>query len=102
MKRRMMQEGFTILEMMIVLSIVALLFLLTLPNIQQKEEIIEEKGCEALTEVVNAQILLYEIDTLDTPTSVSQLVSGGYLKDTQSRCPDGRTIVIRNGQAYAQ
>ena len=34
------QEGFTILEMMIVLSIVALLFLLTLPNIQQKEAII--------------------------------------------------------------
>ena len=44
MINKKMQEGFTILEMMIVLSIVALLFLLTLPNIQQKEEIIEEKG----------------------------------------------------------
>ena len=28
-------KGFTILEMMIVLSIIALVFLLTLPNIQQ-------------------------------------------------------------------
>ena len=56
MINKKMQEGFTILEMMIVLSIVALLFLLTLPNIQQKEEIIEEKGCEALTAVVDAQI----------------------------------------------
>ena len=32
------EKGFTILEMMIVLSIIALIFLLTLPNIQQKEE----------------------------------------------------------------
>ena len=96
------QEGFTILEMMIVLSIVALLFLLTLPNIQQKEAIIEKKGCEALTSVVDAQILLYEIDTLQTPISVDQLVSKGYLKESQKRCPDGRKIVIRGGQAYAQ
>ena len=37
-------KGFTILEMMIVLSIIALIFLLTLPNIQQKEKIIRSKG----------------------------------------------------------
>ena len=55
-------DGFTILEMMIVLSVIALIFLLTLPNIQQKEDIIRNKGCEALTEVVNSQILLYEIE----------------------------------------
>ena len=102
MDRMRHQSGFTILEMMIVLSIVALLFLLTLPNIQQKEAIIEEKGCEALTSVVDAQILLYEIDTLQTPTSVDQLISKGYLKESQKRCPDGRSIVIRGGQAYAQ
>ena len=102
MINKKMQEGFTILEMMIVLSIVALLFLLTLPNIQQKEEIIEEKGCEALTAVVDAQILLYEIDTLRTPTSIEQLIAGGYLKESQKRCPDGRSIVIVDGQAYAR
>ena len=92
MDRMKHQSGFTILEMMIVLSIVALLFLLTLPNIQQKEA----------TSVVDAQILLYEIDTLQTPTSVDQLISKGYLKESQKRCPDGRSIVIRGGQAYAQ
>ncbi len=102
MKKRKLQEGFTILEMMIVLSIVALLFLLTLPNIQQKEAIIEQKGCEALTAVVDAQILLYEIDTLHTPTNIDQLIAGGYLKESQKRCPDGRSIVISNGQAYAR
>lgn len=96
------QEGFTILEMIIVLSIIALIFLLTLPNIQQKQKIIQNKGCEALIEVVNAQILLYEIDHLVSPTGIEQLISEGYIKDTQRRCPTGEMIEIYNGQAQAR
>ena len=92
-------KGFTILEMMIVLSIIALVFLLTLPNIQQKEKIIRSKVCEALIEVANAQILLYEVENLSPPKSMSDLISKGYLKDTQRRCPNGDTIEISNGQA---
>ena len=38
------KNGFTILEMMIVMLIVALLLLITLPNIQQKEKIIDRKS----------------------------------------------------------
>lgn len=95
------QEGFTILEMIIVLSIIALVFLLTLPNIQQKQEIIHDKGCEALVEVVNAQILLYEVEHLVPPTSINQLIAEGYLKETQRRCPAGEMIEIANGQAQA-
>ena len=89
-------KGFTILEMMIVLSIIALVFLLTLPNIQQKEKIIRSKGCETLIEVANAQILLYEVENLSPPKSMSDLISKGYLKDTQRRCPNGDTIEISN------
>lgn len=95
-------HGFTILEMMIVLSIIALIFLLTLPNIQQKEKIIRSKGCEALVEVANAQILLYEVENLSPPTSMSELINKGYLKDSQRRCPNGDMIEIANGQANVQ
>ena len=77
------RNGFTILEMMIVLSVIALVLLLTLPNIQQKEEIIRSKGCEALVEVVNAQILLYEVENLSPPLSINELINKGYLKDAQ-------------------
>lgn len=96
----MNKKGFTILEMIIVLSIIALIFLLTLPNIRQKQEIIQEKGCEALIEVVNAQSLLYEIDHLTPPGSISDLISGGYLKETQRRCPNGGMIELSNGEAH--
>ncbi|MEG0274273.1 MAG: competence type IV pilus major pilin ComGC [Longicatena sp.] len=95
-------KGFTILEMMIVLSIIALVFLLTLPNIQQKEKIIRTKGCEALVEVANAQILLYEVENLLPPTSIQDLISKGYLKDTQRRCPNGDMIEISDGEAHVK
>ncbi len=96
------KNAFTILEMMIVMLVVALLLLITLPNIQQKEKIIRAKGCSALLDVVNSQILLYEIDELETPTNVSQLIEKGYLKKGQDTCPDGRKVVISNGEAEAQ
>ena len=96
------KQGFTVLEMMIVLSIISLVFLITLPNIQQKEKIIRKKGCEALVEVVNSQIILYEIDNGVTPTSIDQLIVKGYLKKSQKKCPNGKTIYISGGQAYAR
>ena len=95
------KNGFTILEMMIVMLIVALLLLITLPNIQQKEKIIRNKGCEALLEIVNSQIMLYEIDQLETPTSVQEL-DFGYLKKGQDTCPDHSQVVIENGQAISK
>lgn len=92
-------NGFTILEMMVVLLVVAVLLMITLPNIQQKEKVIRGKGCDALLEVVNSQIMLYEIENDETPTSVSELVSQGYLKESQTACPNGETVQIVNGEA---
>lgn len=100
--KKLNSKGFTILEMMIVLSIIALVFLLTLPNIQQKEKIIRKKGKEALIEVVNSQILLYEVENSKSPRNIDELIRAGYLKESQRRCPDGTEIYIHNGQAYAR
>lgn len=94
-----MKKGFTVLEMILVLSVISLVFLITLPNIQQKNEIIQKKGCEALTSVVDSQILLYEVDHLETPASIQDLIDEGYLKEGQDRCPNGGLIEIVNGQA---
>lgn len=99
MNRKKRKNGFTVLEMMVVLLIVAVLVMITLPNIQQKEKIIRSKGCEALIEVVNSQIMLYEIETNETPANISQLISKGYLKSSQTACPDGSSVYIADGQA---
>ncbi|EOS60703.1 prepilin-type N-terminal cleavage/methylation domain-containing protein [Firmicutes bacterium M10-2] len=95
------RNGFTLLEMLVVMLIIAIILLLTLPNLQQKEKIIRTKGCGALVEVVNSAILLYEIDQEHTPTSIDQLIAEGYLKEGQNACPNGSTISIINGEAFA-
>lgn len=95
-------NGFTVLEMMIVMLVVAMLLIITLPNIQQKEKIIRSKSCNAMLEIINSQILLYEIDHDRTPLDVSELVAEGYLKEAQTACPDGSTPYIENGQAVSR
>lgn len=98
----MKNKGFTILEMILVLSVISLVFLITLPNIQQKNTIIQSKGCQALVEVVNSQILLYELENLETPLSIDDLIENEYLKEGQQRCPNGNMITIIDGEAYVE
>ena len=94
------KNGFTVLEMMIVMLVIALLLLITLPNIQQKETIIRDKGCQALLDIVDSQIILYEIDNLTTPTSVQELINEGYLKEGQDlNIPKWRSHLIRQNRA---
>ena len=97
-----MKKGFTVLEMILVLSVISIVFLITLPNIQQKNEIIQSKACKALTSVVDSQILLYELEHEETPSSIYDLISEGYLKEGQDRCPNGNHIDIVDGQAVVQ
>ncbi len=93
------KNGFTLLEMIIVLAIICLIFVLTLPNIRQKQDIINAKGCEALVEVVNSQILLYKIETGEEVDDIDELIVAGYLKEKQARCSNGSEIYIVDGQA---
>lgn len=95
----MKSKGFTMLEMLVVLSVVALLFTLTLPNIQKRMNTVREKGCDALVEVVNTNILQYELDTGEVVDSIDTLVDEGYLKESQTKCMDGTEIIINDGQA---
>ena len=93
------QNACTLLEILVVMLIIAIVLILTLPNLQQKEKIIRNKGCSALIEVVNSAILLYEIDQEETPTSIDDLIAQGYLKEGQNACPNGKAIYIQDGQA---
>jgi prepilin-type N-terminal cleavage/methylation domain-containing protein len=97
-------KGFTMIEMIFCLSIILVILLLVIPNIAKKNKVVKEKSCEAQIEVVNSQILLYEIETGNLPTAISQLTSGStpYLKEKQTTCSSGLSIYIENGQAYAK
>lgn len=98
----MKENGFTLLEMIIVIMVLSVLFLLTVPNIQKVASIIENKGCDALVKVVDSAILEYKLEYGMTPSSVHDLINEGLLSENQRECSNGKAIEIYNGQASAQ
>lgn len=96
-----MKKGFTLLEMIIVVTIVSILFILSVPNIQKVLGIVNEKGCDALVKVVDSAILEYRLEYDRDPGSVGDLINAGLMSDVQRTCEDGRTITVSGGQAHA-
>lgn len=97
-----MKKGFTLLEMVIVVSVLSILFLLTVPNIQKVMKIVDQKGCDALIKVVDSAILQYKLNYDEYPLSVNDLINAGLLNENQSECANGIPIVIVDGQAYGE
>lgn len=85
------QNGFTLIEMMIVMLVISVLLIITIPNITKHNSNINNKGCDAFVKMVEAQVQSYEIENDQIPPSIQDLVTGGYLNATV--CPDGKTEV---------
>ena len=98
----MNKKGFTLLEMILVVSVLSILFLLTVPNIQNVLEIVDEKGCSALVKVADAAIIEYRLEYGVFPDDVYDLVDAGYLSESQIECSNGKQIVISGGEADAR
>ncbi len=94
-----MKKGFTLLEMIIVVTVLSLVFILAVPNIQKVMTIVEKKGCQALVKVVDSAILQYKLDNERYPSDVSDLVNAGLLTEEQLHCGENQSIGISYGQA---
>lgn len=95
------ENGFTLIEMLIVLAIITMLLLLIIPNITSNSETIDEKGCDALIKTVQAQVVAYELETGSVPSDISDLTSGGYITTEQTKCKNGKELSISNGEVQA-
>ena len=67
------ENGFTLIEMIFCISVILVILLLVIPEVTSKNRIVKEKSCDAQIEVVNSQIVLYEIEHGELPTSMSQI-----------------------------
>lgn len=94
-----MKKGFTLIEMVLVMSVIVVIFLLTLPNIQKTMVVVSSKGCDAQLKIVDAAILQSTLKHDRTPGSISDLVSDGFLSSRQTSCSDGSAIRVEGGQA---
>ncbi len=97
-----MNKGFTLLEMVIVVSVLSILFLLAIPNIQTVMNMIENKGCDAQVKVVDTAIIEFKLIYGDYPKSVNDLINAGLITQKQQKCPDNTNISISNNQAYVR
>ena len=86
------EKGFTLIEMLIVLLVISVLLLITIPNVTKHNEGIQQKGCDGLINMVQAQATSYQIDNKTIPT-MNELTENGYLRE-QPVCPNGNNVVI--------
>ncbi|WP_257131676.1 competence type IV pilus major pilin ComGC [Bacillus sp. AFS017336] len=73
------QNAFTLIEMLIVLTIISLLLLLVIPNLGKQQESIQSKGCLALQKMVQSSVEAYRLDNEQLPESLSSLKEQGYI-----------------------
>ena len=77
------KQGFTLMEMVLVLFIISVLMLMIIPNVANTKKSVETKGTDALAVVVQTQANMYELDTGTEAASFTVLNTAGYLSDKQ-------------------
>ncbi|MBM7701547.1 competence type IV pilus major pilin ComGC [Metabacillus iocasae] len=89
----MKKNGFTLIEMLVVMLVITVLLLITIPNVLKHNSAIHSKGCDALVKTVQAQVQVYKIENQDRTPTIDQLKTEGYLKEDPT-CAGGKSIVI--------
>ena len=80
MKRLRKSRGFTLMELMIVISIIMILMSLAIPNYQQSILHARESVLRNDLYVMRSAIDQYTLDKQKAPQSLQDLVDAGYLK----------------------
>lgn len=96
------EEGFTLIEMLIVLLIISILLIIIIPNISKQSETVKSTGCQAQIKMVAGQVEAYTLKHDAKPNSINDLVSDGFIKENQLTCKSGQNIVLNNGEVVAQ
>ncbi|MDD6406414.1 MAG: competence type IV pilus major pilin ComGC [Lactobacillus equicursoris] len=88
------QPGFTLIEMVIVVAIIATLVLLISPNLLSQKEKADDRSKDAFVSTLQTQIQLYREDHNNTvPTSFKQMTDEHYLTaDQQTKAEKDFTI----------
>ena len=80
MNRRSGQRGFTLIELMVVISIIVILLSLAIPNYSQSILHAKETALRDDLYTLRSLIDQYTLDKQKAPQSLQDLVDGGYLK----------------------
>lgn len=90
------EQGFTLIEMLVVLLIISVLILVTLPNVTKHSAMIDDKGCEAYKKMLEGQMEAYKVENNKYPTTEQTLAT--YLGVEALTCPNGAELHFVNGE----
>ena len=82
MAKRRKQEGFTLIEMVVVITIIVILILLIVPNLINQKKNAETKTADAFRTTVQTQVELYK-DKYGEPKDFEDLKKDDYLTGDQ-------------------
>ena len=82
MAKRRKQEGFTLIEMVVVFAIIVILILLIVPNLINQKKNAETKTADAFRTTVQTQVELYK-DKYGEPKDFEDLKKDDYLTGDQ-------------------
>ncbi|MFB4210894.1 competence type IV pilus major pilin ComGC [Shouchella sp. 1P09AA] len=99
-KRLKKDDGFTLIEMLVVLMIISVLLLIALPNMSKNTDMAGGKSCDATKKLVQTQVGAYEVEHGKIPASLDVLVSEGYVD--QITCASGKKLVLNGKQVLIE
>lgn len=91
--KKRFRSGFTLIEMVFVIFIIALLLLIVIPNIAQQKDHAANKTDEAFITTLQGQVDLYD----GGKPSLDDLLKGHYISDKQLKHAEEKGITINNG-----
>lgn len=86
------QNGFTLVEMLIVMMIISVLLILIVPNVIKQQGIINATGCDAFQKNIQAQVQSYMLEHDGIVPTIDELEEEGFVELTV--CPDGSPVLI--------
>ncbi len=86
------KDGFTLIEMLIVLMIISILLLIAVPNMLKSHDLVESKSCTATVKLVQSQVASYEMENDGAVPTLDQLKTEGYID--RVTCPGGESLTL--------
>ena len=96
------RDGFTLLEMSIVLFIISLLILIIIPNLSKQRHNATGIHQRAMVNVIQTQADLFENENGDAASSLGQLYNNHYLTGAQLKAAEHNHIEIIHGQVQTK
>ncbi|MBL1059567.1 MULTISPECIES: prepilin-type N-terminal cleavage/methylation domain-containing protein [Lactobacillus] len=90
------QEGFTLIEMVVVIAIIVILMVLIVPNMLNQKEKAETRTSDAFKTTLQTQVEMYKDDGHDTPSKFEDLQGEFLTKDQVKKA--NKSFKLENGK----